>query len=56
MIWQAKGKSVADPLAAGPESLEDYFKKGALFGQKAALNLWYVDTSCQIRKKLFPSI
>ena len=27
-----------------PESLEDYFQKGALFGQKAALNLWYVDT------------
>ena len=25
--------------AAGPESLEDYFQKGALLGQKAALNL-----------------
>ena len=23
-----------------PESLEDYFQKGALMGQKAALNLW----------------
>ena len=24
---------------AGPESLEDYFQKGALLGQKAGLNL-----------------
>ena len=31
------------PIAAGPESLEYYFQKGALLGQKAALNLWYVD-------------
>ena len=29
---------------AGPEYLEDYFKKGAPLDQKAALNLWYVDT------------
>ena len=30
--------------AAGPESLGDYFQKGALLGQKAALNIWYLDT------------
>ena len=30
--------------AAGPETLEDYFQKDAFLGQKAALNLWYVDT------------
>ena len=30
--------------AARPESLEDYFQKGALLGKKVALNLWYVDT------------
>ena len=29
-------------IATGP--LEDYFQKGALLGQKAALTLWYVDT------------
>ena len=29
-------------IAAGPESLEDYFQKGSLLGQKAALNLWYI--------------
>ena len=28
----------------GPESLENYFQKGALLGQKAGLNLWYIDT------------
>ena len=39
--------------AAGPESLDDYFQKGALLGQKEALNLWYVDPNYQ---KLFPSI
>ena len=32
--------------AAGPQS----FQKGALLGQKAALNLWYIDTWGQIRK------
>ena len=31
-------------ISAGPESLEDYFQKRALLGQKAALNLWCVDT------------
>ena len=37
--------------AAGPTSLEDYFQKGALLGQKSVLNLWYVDTiASQIRK------
>ena len=41
--------------AAGPTSLEDYFQKGALVGQKAALNLWYVDTRPN-SQKLFPSI
>ena len=35
--------------AAGPTSLEEYFQKGALLGQKAALNLWNVDTK-PIRK------
>ena len=28
--------------AAGPESIEGYFQKGAILGQKAALNLWYL--------------
>ena len=42
-------------ISAGPESLDDYFQKGALSGQKAALYLWYVDTG-QISQKLFPSI
>ena len=36
-------------MSAGPEYLEDYFQKGALFGQKAAQNLWSLQT-------LFPSI
>ena len=36
--------------AAGPESLEDYFQKGALLGQKAALNLWNVDTRPNLQK------
>ena len=31
-------------IAAGPQSLENYFQKGPLLGQKVALNLWYVDT------------
>ena len=43
------------PIAAGPESLEDYFQKASLLGQKAALNLWYVDNSVN-SKKLFPKI
>ena len=30
--------------AAGPQFLEYYFHKGALLGQKAAINLCYVDT------------
>ena len=30
--------------AAGPESFEYHFQKGALVGQKETLNLWYVDT------------
>ena len=29
---------------AGPKSLEDYFQKGALLGQKTGLNLWKVYT------------
>ena len=41
---------------AGPESLEDYFQKGALLGQKADLNLWYVDTMPNSQKLLIPSI
>ena len=41
--------------AAGPTSLEDYFQKGALLGQKADLNLWFVDTRAN-SKKLFPNI
>ena len=41
--------------SAGPESLEDYFQKGALLGQKAALNLLYVDTRPN-SQKLVPSI
>ena len=42
-------------LVAGTESLEDYFHKGALLGQKAELNLKYVDTRPN-SQKLFPSI
>ena len=56
--------------AAGPESLEDYFQKGAflgkkgallgkegaLLGKKAALNLWYVADTRPNSQKLFPSI
>ena len=38
--------------AAGPESLKDYFQKGALLGQKAALHLWYVDTRPNSQKLL----
>ena len=30
--------------AAGLESLVNDFQKGALLGQKVALNLWYFDT------------
>ena len=41
--------------AAGPESLEDYFQKGALLGQKAVKNLWCVDTRPN-SQKLLPSI
>ena len=41
---------------AGPTSLEDYFQKGALLGQKAALHLWYVDTRPNSQKLMFPSI
>ena len=42
--------------AAGPESWEDYFQKGALFGQKAALNLWYVDTRSSKFLQIWPGI
>ena len=43
-------------IAAGPESLVDScFQKGALLSQKAALNLWYVDTRPN-SQKLFPRI
>ena len=31
-------------ITAGLESLVNYFQKGTLLGQKAALNFWYVDT------------
>ena len=41
--------------AAGLTSLENYFQKGELLGQKAELNLWYVDTRPNLQK-LFPSI
>ena len=41
--------------SARPESLEVYIKKGALLGQKAALNLWYVNTR-PYSQKMFPSI
>ena len=42
------------PNTAGPESVEDYFQKGAFLGQKATPNLWYVDTRPN-SQKLFPS-
>ena len=51
--WQTRGKPL--PLTAGPESLEDYFQKGAFLTQKAALNLWYVDTRPN-SKEMFPNI
>ena len=51
-----KSKTIKYPAGeAGPESLKDYFQKGALLGQKAAQNLWYVDTWPN-SKKPFPSI
>ena len=34
--YQSKGLQF---YAGGPKSLEDYFQKGALLGQKEALNL-----------------
>ena len=41
-------------ITAGPESLEDYFQKGTLLGQKAALNIWFVDMiPGQIRKNCY---
>ena len=39
-------------MSAGPESLEDYFQKGERLGQKAAPNLWYVDTRPNSEKML----
>ena len=50
--YQSKGLQF---YAGGPKSLEDYFQKGALLGQKEALNLWYVDTRPN-SQKLLPSI
>ena len=38
-------------ITAGPTYLEDYFQKGAHLGQKATLNLWYVDTRPNSQKK-----
>ena len=49
---QVGSLKIIQSMTVGPESLEDYFQKIALLGQKSALNLWYVDT----RPKLFPSI
>ena len=42
-------------ISAGPEYLINYIQKGALLGQKAALNLRYVDTK-KNSQKLFLSI
>ena len=40
-------------VLAGQQSSEDYFqKKGALLGQKAALNLWYVETRTDSQKQV----
>ena len=44
---------VSPPIAAGSESLVNYFQKGAFLGQKVALNFWYVDTRPNLQK-LFP--
>ena len=33
---------IRDTVQLG-QNLEDYFQKGAFLGQKAALNLWYVN-------------
>ena len=46
---------ILNSSAAGPESLVNYFQTGALLGQKAALNLWCVDTRPNSQKQ-FPSI
>ena len=35
---------------AVPKSLEEFFQKSALLGQKAALNLWYVDIKAKFAK------
>ena len=50
-------------ITVGPESVVNYFQKGAILDQKAVLNLWYVDTKeislVDTRpnvQKLFPSI
>ena len=42
------GGGVSHDKAAGPESLEDYFQKGA----HLALNLWYVNTRPNSQKLL----
>ena len=36
-------------MAAGPESLVDYYQTVALLGQKVT-NLWYVDTRPNLQK------
>ena len=43
-------------ITAGPTSLEDNFQKGALLGQKAALNLWYIDTRPNSQNLIFSYI
>ena len=50
-IWE--GQNIVYP--AGLTSLEDYFQKGVFLGQKAALNLCYVDARPN-SQKMFLSI
>ena len=58
-IWARARNERPDPachaMTAGPSSLEDYFQKGALLGQKVALNFG-TSIQGQIHKKMFPSI
>ena len=45
-----------EAISAGPESLEDYFQKGALLGQKVVLNLWYIDTRPNSQKQFLSNL
>ena len=42
-LEQIQSKVLFFFIAAGPESLEYYFQKGSLLGQKVTPNIWYLD-------------